>query len=342
VDAVASGAPAHDHEVQAGTVIKPLQGRSALGPGDAAVIAPKMNKRHGVAVSNGMAIRYGDIDPYWMAASAIDEALRGIVAVGGDPGHTAILDNFCWGNPTNPRRLGDLVRASRACCDVAAVLGTPFISGKDSFHNEFSTGDGKSIAVPPTLLISAVGRVNDISKCVTTDFKEPGNPVYVVGMTHDELGGSQYYQVRGAMGNNVPRVDADLAKDTFNKMASAIRRGAVRACHDCSDGGIAVAVAEMAFGGETGVSVTVSKIPTAPGIKRLDNILFSESNTRFIVEVDKNKQKLFEQIMQKIPCAQIGEVTADDTVAFLGKGKKPVIKATWEKLRTAWREPLLW
>ena len=332
----------YDHEVQGGTVIKPLQGRSGLGPGDAAVVAPKYGKRHGIAVSNGMAIRYGDIDPYWMAASAIDEALRGIVAVGGDPDHTAILDNFCWGNPANPRRLGDLVRASRACHDIATVLGTPFISGKDSFHNEFATGGGESIAVPPTLLISAVARVNDISKCVTMDFKEPGNPVFIVGMTRDELGGSQYYQTRGFIGNNVPEVDAKLARDTFVKLASAIRRGTVRACHDCSDGGIAVAVAEMAFSGETGVRIATHAIPTARGLKRMDNLLFSESNTRFIVEVDRGKQKLFAQIMQKIPHARIGEVTDGDFVEFLGRDKKPVVRAAWKKLLQAWRKTLLW
>jgi phosphoribosylformylglycinamidine synthase len=332
----------YDHEVQGGTVIKPLQGRSGLGPGDAAVIAPKYGKRHGIAVSNGMAIRYGDIDPYWMAASAIDEALRGIVAVGGDPDHTAILDNFCWGNPTNPRRLGDLVRASRACHDIATALGTPFISGKDSFHNEFATGGGESIAVPPTLLISAVARVNDISKCVTMDFKEPGNPVFIVGMTHDELGGSQYYQTRGFIGNNVPEVDAKLARDTFLKLAAAMRRGTVRACHDCSDGGIAVAVAEMAFSGETGVRIATNSIPAARGLKRMDNLLFSESNTRFIVEVDRGKQKLFAQIMQKIPHARIGEVTDGDFVEFLGRDKKPVVRAAWKKLLQAWRKTLLW
>jgi len=139
----------YDHEVQGASVLKPLQGAENDGPGDAAVVAPVLGSRRGIAVSNGIATRYGDIDPYWMAASAIDEAMRNLVAVGGNPDRCALLDNFVWGNPDKPDRLGDLVRASRACHDVAVELGTPFISGKDSFNNEFAHGDG-TIAVPPT------------------------------------------------------------------------------------------------------------------------------------------------------------------------------------------------
>ena len=331
----------YDHEVQAGTVVKPLQGASDMGPGDAAVVAPVYTSRRGIAVSNGMAIRYGDIDPYCMAASAIDEALRGIVAVGGDPSHTAILDNFCWGNPENPERLGELVRAARACYDSAVVLGTPFISGKDSFHNEFATDKG-SIAVPPTLLISAVGIVPDIAKCVTTDFKEPGNPVYVVGMTYDETGGSQYYAERGFIGNRVPEVDPKHAKAVFRAMASAIRRRTVRACHDCSDGGLAVALAEMCLGGECGARINAARIPKARGLSRMDNLLFSESNTRFVVEVDKNKEKIFKDTLGDLPCAKIGTVADDDILHVAGPGGRSLINASWKKLLNAWRTPLSW
>ena len=331
----------YDHEVQGASIIKPLQGRHDAGPGDAAVVAPVYDSTRGIAVSNGIAIRYGDIDTYNMAASAIDEALRGITAVGGDPAQCAILDNFCWGNPENPQRLGDLVRAARACHDIATACGTPFISGKDSFHNEFSTGE-ESIAVPPTLLISAMAIVPDIRKCVTMDFKQPGNPIYIIGITNDETGGSQYYQTRGFIGNRVPGVDAKTARATFRTVAGAIRRGQVRACHDCSDGGIAVALAEMAFAGELGAIINANKISKDKSLKRNDSLLFSESNTRFILEVDKAKEKQFRDAMKNITCAKIGEVTNDGTLLVQGAGKKPLIRATWKKLLDTWRKPLAW
>ena len=183
----------YDHEVQGGSVIKPLVGVVNDGPSDAAVLRPVLTSRRGIVVACGMNPCYGDLDPYWMAAAAIDEAVRNCVAVGADPQRIAILDNFCWGNTDRPETLGSLVRAALACYDVATVLGTPFISGKDSLNNEFRPqGGAEPIAIPPSLLISAIGQVDDVARCVTMDLKEPGNVLYLVGMTRDELGGSHF------------------------------------------------------------------------------------------------------------------------------------------------------
>ncbi|MGD2278987.1 MAG: phosphoribosylformylglycinamidine synthase subunit PurL, partial [Candidatus Omnitrophota bacterium] len=196
----------YDHEVQGGSVLKPLVGVENDGPADASITRPIFTSKKGIALSNGINTRYGDIDPYWMAASVIDEALRQIAAVGGDIDKVAILDNFCWGNTDKPKQLGDLVRASQACYDMAKVYGTPFISGKDSLNNEFNTGK-RTISIPPTLLISAIGVIDDVSRTVSSDVKQPGSLLYVLGETRQEMGGSQYYLASKMAGGVVPRVD---------------------------------------------------------------------------------------------------------------------------------------
>src|SRR5262249_16658780 len=154
-----------------------------------------------------------------------------------------------------PEVLGSLVRAAEACRDVAVAYGMPFISGKDSLNNEYHAA-GRHIVIPGTLLVSALGRVPDLRRCVTMDLKEPGNLLYLVGATKDEMGGSHYRLVNGLEGGAVPRVDLESAPRVFRKVHEAIVRGLVRACHDLSEGGLAVTVAEMAFAGEVGADVT--------------------------------------------------------------------------------------
>ena len=252
----------YDHEVQAGSVIKPLVGVVNDGPSDAAVLRPVLTSRRGIVVACGMNPCYGDLDPYWMAAAAIDEAVRNCVAVGADPRRIAILDNFCWGNTDRPETLGSLVRAAMACYDMATVLGTPFISGKDSLNNEFRPeGAAEPIAIPPSLLISAIGQVDDVSRCVTMDLKEPGNLLYLVGLTRDELGGSHFHIVQSQSGGEVPQLDPQSARKTFAAVHRAIHAGLVRACHDLSEGGLAVAAAEMAFAGGLGAIIDIQDMP---------------------------------------------------------------------------------
>ena len=227
----------YDHEVQARTVIKPLVGLADDGPGDAAVILPVRGSTRGLAVGCGLNPRYGKLDPYQMAACVVDEAIRNCVAVGADPGRIALLDNFCWGNTERPETLGSLVLAAEACRDAASAYGTPFISGKDSLYNEY-THDGQSTAIPPTLLISAIGQVPDVRRCVTMDFKEPGNLILLLGTTRFELGGSIWAEQEQPGAGHVPRVDFAVGRPLFLALHSAISRGLVRSCHDLSEGGL--------------------------------------------------------------------------------------------------------
>ncbi|MCD6453554.1 MAG: phosphoribosylformylglycinamidine synthase subunit PurL, partial [Dehalococcoidales bacterium] len=225
----------YDHEVQGGSVLKPLVGKDNDGPGDAAIIRPILDSDRGAIVANGINPRYGDIDPYWMAASAIDEALRQIIAVGGNLSRVALLDNFCWGNVRQPDILGALVRAAQACYDMSIVYETPFISGKDSMYNEFEE-QGRVTSIPHTLLISAVGVMEKVTNAISMDFKKAGNLIYIVGTTWDELGGSEYFRTYGAIGNRVPKVNPKLAKQLMDRLSIATGKGLVSASHDCSEG----------------------------------------------------------------------------------------------------------
>ena len=329
----------YDHEVQGASVLKPLVGVENDGPGDAAVIAPVLGSTKGLAVSNGINPKYGDVDPYAMAASAIDEAIRQIIAVGGSMDCIALLDNFCWGNTDKPDRLGSFVLASRACYDVAKVYGTPFISGKDSLNNEFRVDD-RSIPIPPTLLISAMGVIPDVRKVVSMDAKRAGNIVYVVGMTHDELGGSHYYAIQNLIGNTAPAVRPKEGLRIFKALSRATARGLVRACHDCSEGGIAVAAAEMAFAGGLGMDLYTITVPRPEGIDRDDVVLFSESNSRFICEVEPDRTAAFERALGQVPFAPLGRVTDDATFRVRGLRGRTVVKESIAELKEAWQKPL--
>jgi phosphoribosylformylglycinamidine synthase II len=331
----------YDHEVQGTSVLKPLVGAANDGPGDAAVIKPLADSEKGLIVSNGINPKYGDIDTYWMAASAIDEALRQVIAVGGSLKEVALLDNFCWGNPEKPDRLGTLVRAAQACYDTAVVYGAPFVSGKDSLYNEYETGK-ESICIPPTLLISAMAVMDDVNKVVSMDCKRAGNLVYIIGATFKELGGSHYYAVRGYTGNSVPKVDAKKGRKLMDGLSAAMAKGLVKACHDLSEGGIGVAAAEMAFAGGLGMTINLKGVPLGEAIDRDDFVLFSESNTRFLAEVTPEDKVKFERAMAGVDFAEIGKVA--DSRKFIVKGVKgkAVLEADIAELKEAWQKPLRW
>ncbi len=331
----------YDHEVQGGSILKPLVGKNNDGPGDAAIIRPILDSGMGVIVANGINPKYGDIDPYWMAASAIDEALRQIIAVGGNLRKVALLDNFSWGNTDRPGMLGALVQAARACYDMAIIYETPFISGKDSLYNEFEF-EGKTISIPHTLLISVISVMEDVSRAVSMDFKKAGDLLYIVGTTQNELGGSEYLRARGFIGNNVPKVNPQRAKELMNSLSAATEKGLVRACHDCSEGGIGVALAEMAFAGGLGATIHLKMIPLGEPINRDDFILFSESNSRFLVEVAPEKQKEFEKIMSGISLAVIGQLTDSEVLEVYGLNGRKVVAASLDDLKEAWQRPLRW
>ncbi|MBN1351340.1 phosphoribosylformylglycinamidine synthase, partial [candidate division KSB1 bacterium] len=331
----------YDHEVQGGSVLKPLQGIQDDGPGDASISRPILASKKGVIVSNGLNPKYGLIDPYHMAASAIDEAIRQIIAVGGSLEKIALLDNFCWGNTEKPDRLGGLVRAARACYDIARIYETPFISGKDSLNNEYQVGD-ESISIPPTLLISAISVMEDVSNAVSMDAKKADNLIYLLGDTKNELGGSHYYFIKGYTGNDVPAVDAVSGKKLMEALSRATQRGLVRACHDCSEGGVGVAAAEMAFAGGLGMTIDLRKIKSSDELDRDDRLLFSESNSRFLVEVSPEHQRQFEQLLDSNVCSCIGELTAEPSFKVIGLNGSQVVEDSIWNLKECWQKPLRW
>lgn len=325
----------YDHEVQGGAVCKPLMENGA--PGDSCVARPVLNSEKGVVVGCGINPKYGEIDPYWMAASAVDEAIRNLVAVGANPDKIALLDNFCWGNPDKPEVLGTLTKAVQGCCDIAKAYKTPFISGKDSLYNEYKAGN-KAISIPGTLLISAIGTIDDVNKTVSSNLKSAGNSIYIIGETWDELGGSHYYAINNLIGSKVPTVRPNLS--VLQKLYQAIQNNLISSCHDCSEGGIAVACAEMCFGGEIGIKIRLDKVLCGEKIIRNDTLLFSESNTRFIVEVEKGLEQKFEKLMDGCKFSKIGISTKTPEMEVLGLKGKAVIKSNIGKLKKEWSLPL--
>jgi phosphoribosylformylglycinamidine synthase len=302
-------------------------------------VTPVLGSWAGLAIGCGINPHYGDLDPYWMAALAVDEAVRNVVAVGADPARIALLDNFCWGNTDRPEVLGSLVRAAEACRDVARAYRMPFISGKDSLNNEYHSGD-RHILIPPTLLISALGRVHDVRRCVTMDLKEPGNLLYLVGATADEMGGSHYHLIHGLTGGQAPRVDLDTARKVFIRLHQAIARGLVRSCHDLSEGGLAVGLAEMALAG--GIGADVTDIRSGPA-RTAEALLFAESATRFVVEVTPGNAPAFEECLGKeVSRTLLGQTCAEPQLRIAGTDGGWIVEAELGELRDAWRRPLAW
>jgi len=333
----------YDHEVQAGSVIKPLTGD---GPSDAAVVRPLLDSMEGVVIANGICPRYGDIDTYHMTACAIDESVRNHIAVGGSFDHLAGLYNFCWCDPEKSEKtpdgefkLAQLVRANMALYDYTKSYGVPCISGKDSMKNDYQIG-GRKISIPPTVLFSTIGKIDDVRKAVTMDAKRPDDRVYILGMTKDELGASEYYASLGFIGNDVPRVNAPSARKLYMALENAIKESVVASCHDCSDGGLGVALAESAFSGGLGMTIKLTKVPVE-NIRRSDTILFSESQSRFVVTVAPENVTRFEALMKGTVFADVGTVTKQKDFIVMD-GEKVVLRAGIDELKDAWQKTLRW
>jgi phosphoribosylformylglycinamidine synthase subunit PurSL len=395
----------YDHEVQGATILKPLVGKAGNGPGDAAVLQPipdvgalsgvwsggwpsesrvrfnTLAPAAGIILSNGINPLYSKIDPYHMVINAVDEALRNLTAVGGDIEHAAILDNFCWGNPTDPLQLGMLVRAAKGCYDAAIGYGTPFISGKDSLNNEYRSA-GERLPVIPTLLISAVGVIEDAAQTIDMSLKQPGNLLYQIGITRNELAGSHYLEIipkgddelrshsKGEGGGDagkgplrsplepsldisilnttIPHVNIATAHIIMKALGQAIRKGFVQACHDLSEGGLAIAAAEMSLAGLLGMTIDLRLVPLedSPSVGArfiappMDTILlFSESASRFLVEIAPEQQAAFEAHMHANGVqdfARIGNVTGTGRF-ILQKGEQVLIDLPVDELQAAWR-----
>jgi phosphoribosylformylglycinamidine synthase II len=335
----------YDHEVQGGSVVKPMVGKENDGPSDAAVIRPVLDTYEGVVVSNGICPRYSDIDTYHMMACAIDEAIRNNVSVGGNIDHMVGLDNFCWPDPVQSEKtpdgeykLAQLVRANKALYCYTTAFGVPCISGKDSMKNDYLIGNTK-ISIPPTVLFSVMAKIEDVRKAVTMDAKRPDDLVYALGETFDELGGSEYYAMMEYVGNAVPTVDAKRAKGLYRRLNEATEKGLVASCHDCSDGGLGVALAETAFAGMLGMEIDLGNVP-ATGLDRDDLLLFSETQSRFVVTVSPHSKDAFEALFKGVVYGLLGQVTSAPVFTVTGLSGREIIRAHIQDLKDAWKRPL--
>ncbi|MEM4634244.1 MAG: AIR synthase-related protein, partial [Candidatus Anstonellaceae archaeon] len=328
----------YDHEVQGSSVVKPLCGKD--GPSDAAVVAPLFGKKEGLVVSNGLCPRLSKLDAYQMAANAVDEAVRNFLATGGSLSRLCALDNFCWpdpvyssDNPDGKHKLAQLVEACKGLYDACVAYGIPLISGKDSMKNDYRHGKWR-ISVLPTLLITAVGRIDDISKAVTSDFKSEGDIIYLLGETKDELGGSEYYAMKGLIGSKAPKVDFKRNFSLYKSVERAISKELLASCHDCSEGGLAVALAECCIGGNLGADISLD---CAIGKMLPAHFLFSESPGRFVVSVKRRKEKQFLRLMQRMPCFKLGTVSKFEQLRVSFKGST-LFSIGIGKMRESWKK----
>ncbi len=336
----------YDHEVQGSSVIKPLVGTGGIGPSDAAVIRPVLDSEEGVVISHGICPKYSDIDTYHMATNAVDEAVRNAVAVGGDVDYLAGLDNFCWCDPVTSEKtpdgdykLAQLVRANRGLYDITTAYGVPLISGKDSMKNDYQIGDTK-ISIPPTILFSAIGKIADINRAVTMDAKRPGDLVYVLGPTKNEIGGSEYLASKGLIGNSVPVVDIENNLRRYRALTRAIAGGLAASVHDLSDAGLGTAAAESAFAGDLGMEIDLGAV-VREGVDRDDVLLFSESAGRFVVTVRSEDARAFEEVMAATVWARVGRVTEQRRLVIRGLSGAVVIDVALDIVREAWLRPLM-
>ena len=347
----------YDHEVQGNTVVKPLVGPRQQGPSDAAVVMPRHDSNRGIAISCGLQTWTGDAasggDPYQLALAGIDEAIRNAICTGANPSRIAILDNFCWPGCNKPENLGALVRACEGCYDGAMAYRTPFVSGKDSLNNQFTTETGEVIEIPCTLLITAVGIVDDVDHCVTTDAKSPGNILLHIGsLPHDHPAGASLAGSHAAKcwphvvraGAPFPAVDLTVGPATARTVAAVIAAGLVRSAHDVSDGGLLCAVAEMLIGGVApgkpiGAELDLAALsphPFATG--------FCEGPSRYVLEVTPADVAAVAAkfAAANTPCTQIGTLNSSGVLTTVGQHPRDMLSVTVNDLAAAWRGTLDW
>ena len=336
----------YDHEVRGGSAIKPLCGVKRDGPADAGVLRPLLESDAGLVISHGICPKFSDYDTYWMMANAMDEAIRNAVAVGGDPDRMAGVDNFCWCDPVQSEKtpdghykLAQLVRACKALRQFSLAYGVPCISGKDSMKNDY-TGGGEKISIPPTVLFSVLGVIDNVTYTQTSDFKKAGDIIYLLGGTWREMAGSEAADELGLRGGRVPQVDVATALPRYRAVHGMMRRRAISACHDCSDGGLAVALAEMCIGGRLGASIDLDKVAALDSMN-LTELLYSESASRLVVSVSPQHAELLDALGQWQVCRRIGTVT-DTGSLELNSGSSRLAGVPVEELATAFKVTLDW
>jgi len=326
----------YDHEVQGGSVLKPFAG--AGSPSDGAVTRPLLSSKKAVVLGFGINPSYGKIDPYRMGASVIEESLRNLVSAGGDIENAVLLDNFCFGDTADENVFADLFETTRACYDYAKIFKTPFISGKDSLNN-FFTLRGKSkkrISIPPSLLISSMSVIEDFNYSMTSNFKRENNYIILIGETKNELGGSEFGKKLGIKGM-VPEVDGELSYKTLKTLTLGNRDKLFLSIHDLSEGGLAVGLSEMTFSNKIGCEIDISSVKTN---LRDDILLFSESNSRFLIEVEEKNLKAVEKLLKDIPHYKIGKTKGSSLVV---KNKnKTLINTKADKILRNWEGAVQW
>lgn len=328
----------YDHIVQGNAVLGPLQGRGRVNT-DASVIRPVLSSRKGVVLSHALYPTYSEIDPYKMSACAIDTAIRNAIAIGADPKYIALLDNFCWCSSFDPERLWQLKEAAKACYDLAVYYQTPYISGKDSMFNDFKGFDAKgqqvNISIPPTLLISSIGVINDFTKTVSLDAKFAGDLIYVLGETNEELGGSEYFAMHKQAGSDVPDVVPEKNKKLYQAFYNSVQKNLISSSISIGRGGVAVALAKKAIGGMLGINISLNKLPG--NVKRDDFALYSESQGRILVSIDPKNKTDFEKIMKGNIFAQIGKVSTDSVIQIKGSKNNEIIHINLKHAISAYR-----
>jgi phosphoribosylformylglycinamidine synthase len=340
----------YDHEVQGGSVIKPLVGKRRDMPSAAVVVRPVLDSNRGIAVSQAINPFYSMIDTYDMTAATIDEALRKILSVGGDPNHLGGVDNFCWPtieydaekNPDGKYKAAQLVRANWALRDYCLAFGIPLLSGKDSMYIDGNLegpyGERRKVSGLPTLLFTVTSLIEDITKCVTMDAKFPGDLVYVLGETKNELGASEYYQMMGAVGLNAPRVSVKTLWPEYLALHRAISEGLVSSCHAVSRGGLGVHLAMVAMAGELGMEIDLPLIPAEPGLTA-SQTLYSESAGRFVITVSPEKGGPFEEIFSGMKLGWAGVITESPRLSIRGDQEAPIIEEDIERFKDSWKRP---
>ncbi|MBI2029138.1 phosphoribosylformylglycinamidine synthase [Candidatus Gottesmanbacteria bacterium] len=315
----------YDHEVQASSVLKPLAGKRRINT-EVTAVRPRLDSNKAVILSQGILPFYSDIDTYHMASSSIDTAIRNVVAAGGDPNTIALLDNFCWCSSNDSYRLYQLKQAAKACSDYSLLYKTPFISGKDSMFNDFKGYDkqGKpiKISIPPTLLISSICVIDNYLKVVSIDVKFPGDLVYILGDTYNELGASEYFSMLGYIGNCVPKIDAIKNRKLYNQFYKAVKNNLVASAISVGRGGFGVALAKTAMSGNLGMDISLGKLPGK--FTRDEFALFSESQGRTIATVAPQNKKMFEKLFKGLSIALIGKVTSNKNI-IINVGKKKIV-----------------
>jgi phosphoribosylformylglycinamidine (FGAM) synthase-like enzyme len=340
----------YDHEVQGGSVIKPLVGKRRDMVSDAAVIRPVLHLDRGIGIAQALNPFYSQIDTYHMSAATIDEAVRRVLAIGGDPNHLGGVDNFCWPtiqydpvqNPDGKYKAAQLVRANWALRNYCLAYGIPLLSGKDSMYIDGNLegpfGERRKVSGLPTLLFTVSSVIEDVGRCVTMDAKIPGDPVYVLGETKNELGGGEYYQMMGEVGLRVPEVDANKLWPLYVSLHKAIQQGLVSSAHAVTRGGLGVHLAMVAMGGELGMEIHLGDIPSSDQLTA-SQILFSESAGRFVVTIDPAKQKAFEKIFDGLKISQVG-IVAESPVLRIKDGEGAlIIEEEISQLKDWWNRP---